>query len=314
MRKEDFVYAKYLSKQLQSFATRVHPLPGIQDNEAKRTFIFQIVESVRRIKFVQQVALRPISEARKNPSSTYFDPVRAAILYKQAADIDEASWLVFLFVHFGKNGRSGYRLIADVYGSLGQGKTWSWARASQNVLAFRHWLDKHQQDLKASAKVHRGFGNHRKYQSLSAWKPTGTGEAFHTYTQWVIKAGGHADLFARALEQADGDPEAAFAYLYGEMVAVSSFGRTAKFDYLAMIGKLGLSSIRPDSVHFGGATGPVRGAQLLFKGTLTPQTSTKLLESLSDSLAVSLRVDKQVIEDSLCNWQKSPFSAVRFRG
>ena len=314
MRKEDLIFAEATSKRLRAFDASVHPLPGIEDEDARRTFIFQIVESVRRIRFVQQVSQRPIAGSRKNPATEYFDPVRAAILYKEAGEIDEASWLVFLFVHFGKNAKSGYRLIADVYGKLGQGGIWTWAQINKDPLEFRGWLDKNQQNLKTSDNTHRGFGNHRKYQSLDAWKPNGTGEAVHTYATWVADSGNHAKLFANALEVADGDPEEAFAYLFTEMNAVKSFGRTAKFDYLAMIGKLGLAGIRPDSVHFDGATGPATGARLLFRGKLRSKDSSKKLESLSDSLASHLQVDKQVIEDSLCNWQKSPAAPVRFRG
>jgi len=314
MRKEDLVFTKATSRRLKTFEANIHPLPGIEDEEARRTFIFQIVESIRRIRFVQQVSQRSIAESRKNPATEYFDPVRAAILHKQVGEIDEASWLVFLFVHFGKNAKSGYRLIADVYGRLGQGTDWTWSEVSKDPLEFRHWLDKNQQSLKTSGGIHRGFGNHRKYQSLDAWKPTGTGEAVQTYISWVTNSGGHEKLFANALVAADGDPEGAFAYLYGALNAVRSFGRTAKFDYLAMIGKLGLAAIRPDSVHFDGATGPVTGARLLFSGKLKSKGSTKKLESLSDSLASHLQVDKQVIEDSLCNWQKSPTNPLRFRG
>ncbi|MDE3105920.1 MAG: hypothetical protein KGK08_12165 [Acidobacteriota bacterium] len=314
MRKEDLVFAKATSRRLKTFEANIHPLPGIEDEEARRTFIFQIVESIRRIRFVQQVSQRSIAESRKNPATEYFDPVRAAILHKQAGEIDEASWLVFLFVHFGKNTKSGYRLIADVYGRLGQGVIWTWAEVGKDPLAFRHWLDKSQQNLKTSGDIHRGFGNHRKYQSLDAWKPTGTGEAVQTYISWVTDSGGHKKLFANALVASDGDPEEAFAHLYAELNTVRSFGRTAKFDYLAMIGKLGLAAIRPNSVHFDGATGPVTGARLLFSGKLKSKGSSKKLESLSDSLASHLQVDKQVIEDSLCNWQKSPTDPIRFRG
>jgi hypothetical protein len=314
MRKEDLVFAEEMSKRLKAFEVSIHPLPGIDDGDARLTFIFQIVESIRRIRFVHQVSQRPIAESRKNAGSEYFDPVRAAISHKRAGDVDEASWLVFLFVHFGKNAKSGYRLIADIYGKLGQGGDWTWAEISKDPLAFRHWLDENQESLKTSDGIHRGFGNHRKYQSLDAWKPAGTGEAVQTYTSWVTDAGGHDKLFANALAVANDDPDEAFAYLYSDMSTVKSFGRTAKFDYLSMIGKLGLAAIRPDSVHYDGATGPVIGARLLFSGKLKSTDSRRELESLSDSLASHLQVDKQVMEDSLCNWQKSPTDPVRFRG
>ena len=51
-----------------------------------------------------------------------------------------------------------------------------------------------------------------------------------------------------ACEQAKGDPRKAFDILYHSMGAVASFGRTARFDYLTMIGKLGLAPIEPGSL------------------------------------------------------------------
>lgn len=314
MRNDDLFFARQTFKRLRSFEANIHPLPGIADDPARQTFIFQIVESIRRIRFVHQVSQRPLGESRKDPATVYFDPIRAAILYKRAGEIDEACWLVFLFVHFGKNIKSGYRLIADVYGKLGQGGIWTWVEAVKDTFAFRHWLDKNQQNLKTSDDIHRGFGNHRKYQSLDAWKPNGTGEAIQTYIAWVMNAGGHGRLFSSAIAFANDNPEEAFRHLYRSMNAVKSFGRTAKFDYLAMIGKLELAAIRPDSVHFSGATGPLSGARLLFTGSPKSKSSAKQLEPLSNLLASYLEVDKQVIEDSLCNWQKSPIRPVRFRG
>ncbi len=135
-----------------------------------------------------------------------------------------------------------------------------------------------------------------------------------SYISWVTGAGGHLNLFQGSGVSENVDPEVLFGMLYKSMACVRSFGRTARFDYLAMLGKLGVAPITPDSVHFEGATGPVTGAQLLFTGKLSSKASRKSLEDLSDALATHLQVDKQVIEDSLCNWQKSPTKATRFRG
>ena len=55
------------------------------------------------------------------------------------------------------------------------------------------------------------------------------------------------------------------------MDALKRFGRTARFDYLTMVGKLGLANIAPGSPYMVGATGPLKGAALLFRvaGPLT---------------------------------------------
>jgi hypothetical protein len=263
---------------------------------------------------VSQVAARPISPYRLDPSSDLFDPVRASILKKRGGDFDEAGWLIFLFTHFGKNLKSGYQLIRDIYGKLGGPGNWDWAATSGDTFGFRHWLDRNQLALKTDPLNHRAFGNHRKYQSLDAWKGNGTGAAIESYIVWVRHAGGHEALFAAALASAKGNGRTAFEILYRDMNAVRSFGRTAKFDYLSMIGKTGLAEIEPDSVHFQSATGPVEGAKLLFGGARNARIPISSLECLSDALADAIGIGKQAMEDSLCNWQKSPTIPVSFRG
>lgn len=109
-------------------------------------------------------------------------------------------------------------------------------------------------------------------------------------------------------------PRAVFADLYVSMSAVKRFGRLAKFDFLSMLGKLGVAPIDPDTAYLKGATGPLRGARLLFGGDTSSRISTVVLESRLQELDQRLNVGMQVLEDSLCNWQKSPERYVYFRG
>ena len=59
-----------------------------------------------------------------------------------------------------------------------------------------------------------------------------------------------------------------------------------------------------------GATGPKRGGELLFGTQKDAATLDRWLVELNTELDVGM----QVLEDSLCNWQKSPHRFVRFRG
>ena len=100
-------------------------------------------------------------------------------------------------------------------------------------------------------------------------------------------------------------------------MAVASFGRTAKFDYLTMIGKLGLAPIEPGSTYMHGATGPLSGARLLFGGRKTAPLTRSDLEAWLVELEARLHLGThgmQVLEDALCNWQKNPRTFVPFRG
>jgi len=179
--------------------------------------------------------------------------------------------------------------------------------------AFRDWLELHETRLKTE-NVARHFGNHRKYQSLDSRSPTGTGAAFETYVRWVSPPRTHEILFANAYRNCAQDSKATFDFLYKSMKDVASFGRTARFDYLTMIGKIGLAPIEPGSPYLEGATGPVLGARLLFGGRPDAAISRSSLDTWVIELGAHLGVGMQVLEDALCNWQKSPTQFKGFRG
>lgn len=302
--------ADRISLRLAEFERAHGLLPGIEDEAHRKTFIHQIVESIRRIEFVRTIATRPVSEQRRSPVSTIYDPLRAAILFKRDGQFDEACWQVFLSVHFGKSLASGWIFPRDVYGRLGQGGVWGWNEVSDDVTGFREWLTENQAQLKGSDGITRRFGNHRKYTSIRADAENGTATTVESYVGWVNDAGGHYALFNAAIEQNQGDPKLAFASLFDEMSVVRSFGRIGKFDYLTMIGKLELAAIEPDSAYMSDATGPLIGAKLMF-GELSPKRHYDLL---AQRLGIALNVNMQVIEDALCNWQKSPEEFIAFRG
>ena len=95
---------------------------------------------------------------------------------------------------------------------------------------------------------------------------------------------------------------------------VLRFGRLGKFDFLALLGRLNLAPIKPGSTYLAGATGPLRGARLLFGGSPTAQLNGTTLEEWLRELDAELDVGMQVLEDALCNWQKSPTNFEHFRG
>lgn len=312
MRPRDRRLAQQLEAGLRSFEIQDMPLPGIADRGNRVCLIEQLVESLRRIKYISVIFGQPLSQSRADPTTHLFDPIKAAVLRMRAGLADEAFWLVFFSVHFGKHRIDGWRLARDIYGRLGSGQPWEWQRTSPDPAAFRVWLAASQAQLKDSA-LPRRFGNHRKYQSLDAWSAAGTGAAFATYIAWVRPPRTHDDLVQDARARANQDPKATFEYLYRSMETVASFGRTARFDYLTMLGKLGLAVIEPGSTFMEGATGPYAGAVLLF-GRTNPPMSRSTLDNCVIRLGAQLSVGMQVMEDALCNWQKSPSAFKPFRG
>lgn len=313
MRPKDVNLSKQLKARLLSFASKVRSLPGLTSDARREAFVEQIVESIRRVKYIAVIREQQLSARRADPSSEMFDPIKAAILRMREENLDEAFWLVFLSVHFGKHRRSGWRLVRDVYGRLGGQPIWNWAQISADPKEFRRWLHREEGRLRGDG-IPRHFGNHRKYQSLDARTPTGTGAAFETYVTWVGPPRTHEIFFADVYKNSGRNPKAAFDHLYKSLSAVASFGRTAKFDYLTMIGKVGLAPIEPGSTYLQGATGPLHGARLLFGGRTGAVIERSTLDKWLIELGAELGVGMQVMEDALCNWQKSPTRFKRFRG
>ncbi len=308
MRPKDIPFSQELEQRLNLFAEAIHPLPGINNQNDRVAFLEQLAESIHRVQYVSKLREIEISEKRINPSSDLFDPIKGAEFHRRNGNIEEAFWLIFLSVHFGKPLKHGWIRVSDVYGSLGKGPNWTWDLISNETAAFRSWLAENQHAIRGT------FGNHRKYQSLDAIKNSGTGNAIATYVKWVMNFGTHQELFDNALRKTD-DRRKAFDLLYHSMERVISFGRMAKFDYLSMIGKLGLADIEPGSTYMEGATGPYAGGNLLLLGKRRSNSyNRRRLDELLIKLDEFLQVGMQAIEDSLCNWHKSPGKFIAFRG
>lgn len=286
-------------------------LPGIAAHENKDALIEQMIESIRRVDYVAAVKARDISQDRGDPTSMHFDPIRAAILHYRVGDVDEACWLIFLSIHFGQALKTGWLLTRDVYGALGQGPVWSWKRTSFNPEALSDWIAANYVTLKSDG---RRFGNHRKYESIDPTRRYWTGSVIESYIAWVMEHGSHGALFNYALAQSGGNPRGAFRLLYKSMNCVKRFGRTGKFDYLTMVSKVGITEIIADSAYLSEATGPLRGAKLLFCGRTNAPQSAATLERQLSIMDSTIQVGMQVLEDSLCNWQKSPGRFKRYRG
>ena len=298
--------ASRLSTALGSFATSRRPLPGIALDASLATLVMQMVASVRRLEYTEALLKRPIDPARADPGSDLFDPERAAILHMRAGRADEAIWLVFLATHFGKHPRHGWRMLRDVYSGLGC-RSWTWERVSKSPAAFRAWLTQH------GGAVGGCFGNHRKYESINGDRPSGTGAAVESYVAWIGPTRSHQRRFAELVREGGNNPDIIFEHFYQRM-NIARFGRLGKFDFLCMVGRLGLAPISPGRAYLKGATGPLRGARLLFGGNPEAPLRELLLEDLLIELDSDLQVGMQVMEDSLCNWQKSPTRFIHFKG
>ena len=313
---ESAVHPKYreleqkLGAQLAGFDASVRALPGVSAPANRTTLARQFAESCRKIDRTESFRKRAISPERGAPSSPRFDPEMAAVLAANSGDVENAFWLVFFSVHFGRHREDGWLLARQIYGAFGVEPYWTWARISGDPSSFRSWIS---DVIKAGTRTGR-FGNHRKYETLDPKSPAGTASVFESYIEWTQKWGSHLGMLTEISAQANGDAERMFALLYRSMNAVRRFGRLGKFDYLTLLGKLGLAPISPDATYMAEATGPLKGARLLFTGNAAEALSAQELEEEVRRLDSILGIGMQAMEDGLCNWQKSPARFKPFRG
>jgi hypothetical protein len=280
-------------------------LKGLADAATIDTLARQFVASLRRESYYRLVQAKPISAKRSDPNDPSFDAERAVAFHMQHGNLDEAGWLIFLMTHFARRPDTKWLRLQDVYGRRGEGR-WDWPTVSANPAAFYSWLAANWKSIRGN------FGNHRKYESLQPTAMRPIQQTIADYLAWIGPAG-HGKFFSDAVRAAGNSPETIFEYLYGTM-KVASFGRLAKFDYLTLAGRYGLVPIKPGSAYLDGATGPSRGARLLVDGDPSSATSSVMLQAELDALDARLKFGMEVMEDALCNWQKSPFEFVHYKG
>lgn len=310
------IEATSLVSNLRHFSRNEHSLLGLSSDAHYETFAMQIIDSIRRIKYVETIfnTTKTYSSLRTEPNSELFDPLFAAKLYSEQGCYDEACWLIFLATHFGKNIKTKWQLCRDIYSGLGT-TTWTWDNITENFEHFEDWYQSSSSKLVSSSKE-RQYGNHRKYETLKYNSKRSIPKVFKSYIDFIGNTKSHEARFAEAISISS-KPDILFEILYSNMRSVISFGRTAKFDYLTMLKKTKLLDLEPSHLFLNGSTGPIKGCRLLFNNNKENGDSVKVLNEKLLLLSAILPIEylrMQVLEDALCNWQKSPNSYMYFGG
>lgn len=292
----------------EAYSDSIGGIQGLSTPERRYAFACQCVDSLRRVHFVQTIQDRPLNPSRADPASPLFDPIRAALIKKFEGHFEEAAWLVFLATLFGKHRRQGWVTTAQIYGGANAQNPWTYERIVGNMEGFLEWL------ANPAEKIWRFVGNHRKYLSLSATKPNGTGATISSYIEWTARYGSQRNAIDSHIDAAEGDECVAFALLYESLRIVSGFGRTARFDLLCMLQKVGLANIAADRTYLEEATGPLHGAALLFRGNPNITRDKRELDRALCDFGAALGLSPNIMEDAVCNWQKDPNKYVPFRG
>lgn len=303
-----------IASALTSYNETKERLAGLSSSARVETLAAQFVDSVRRVGYAEHLRDSSHSDVRADPASHLFDPLRAAVLQNRRGNTDEAWWLVFLATHFGKHSRDGWRLARDIYGRLGQGGLWDWPTISSAPQSFIDWYKSNEAVFLGADGQTRRFSNHRNYRTLKALSGKGPDDVLASYVEWIAPPRTPSEMIRGVHVEVGQNPHEVFDALYRTSGVLKEFGRLAKFDFLAMLGKLGIAPISPGHTYLSNSTGPLRGARLLFCNDCFGGQSARSLQLKLMDLGNFTGLSPQVLEDGLCNWQKSPEIYVKFKG
>lgn len=287
---------------IDNFEKTHHPIPGLQSAVRKDAFVRQLIDSIRDIEVCGIISRTSYHESFTDPQQMNFNPLKGAKYYFDAGNLDEAIWLVFLAIYFGKARPGKWNFLKAFYGGINSNFVWDWRTITTKKTEFDNWIGQEINVIKRQGK----FGNHRKRESLN-----NIVKSIETYFNWVGPSLSHQDLLDHAIRKKGKNPHDLFAFFYDTLSSVYRFGRMAKIDFLCMLGKLGIVLIEPGRPFINESTGPLAGARLIF-GIHDKND----LESVSTDFANELGCpfSMQIVEDAICNWQKSPTSYIRFTG
>ncbi|WP_296405613.1 hypothetical protein [Psychrobacter sp.] len=262
----------------------------------------QLLDRVKEDERVENLFKSDIHQEVSDPKSECFNPIKAIIFLKDK-HYDEACWLSFLLIYTDDSDESDWAFMRKLYGAEGLGLktalTWEVVNDAPHLLSDR--LD---ELVTALAESHPKpkFGHHRAYESLKHLPMV-----FTSYIGFIHEQGGHEAAFG--LKDKSVDRTDYFKTRYDLIRQnVYRFGRLSTFEFLCLLGKMRLADVEPNSCYIAEASGPKRGARLLF-GML----SNEQLDEHAIGLANYLEVSYQQLEAALCHWQKSPNRFIKHR-
>ena len=276
-----------------------HPLPGLNTHDSRERFVEKLVHSELKLR---ALSMRKFGGSA-NPHKKDFHPLKAIVDLIEKGQRDEAVWLAFLTTHFG--GPAARKTIRLFYGKFGKGRR-DWATVRKNTDEIRLWMTSHPKKVKRLR-----FANHRKYETNNPNNPVGTAAVIYSFREWVKRNGRGLPYKAlRSVAKSSTSPERGFDQAYLKL-DVTRFGRTAKFDFLCLLGNLKILDVSPPHCYLAEATGPKSGALLMVIGKKSGRVTTEVEATILE-LRNHLGVPVEVMEDALCVWQKRPKSSPKF--
>lgn len=262
------------------------------------TLALQTLDSIKRIQIYE--SYRERAQNADNDSLSYYHTYIPFILtQRKTISLENKIWFLYLATYFGKSRKSKWDLFRRAsFDSNNE------LLSVEGILSNR----KNYFDYLKSIDFFKDadFSNHRKFIA----KRLEGNKGFINSSNYVL------DNLSKFLFTSF----VSFDEVYCRSHKIPNFGRMAAFDFTSSLCKCELKVKEPESMYLKNSTGPLVGLGYFLKmangKNITKANKVKFGNELlewflknSDIFMVA-----QVLEDSICNWQKSPKSYMRYFG
>jgi hypothetical protein len=284
--KQLFFTATDIEDKLLAFHCNEHPLPVIASPVDLGHIASLIAGAANELTGLTETAANSLTTAVTDPGNSNFDPLATAVWWFYRQEIEEACWLLFLCSYIGKHPKQNWNLLRTIYGGLYGGNVWTWKEVSAKSEAFQGWLLHHQTELGESGSM----GDAHKCVVFDYQKAMVAAKDIGNYISWVRHEGNHEQLLGNALVIGKKEPAAVFHYLYLSMNERVRIRKSIKFNYLCLIGAIGLASVEPGQPYLSDLLFSKKGARWLFGTDKMDKIPTRELNEVVISLAQYLEL------------------------
>lgn len=271
---------------LLAFHRNRHNLPGIASDDGLKRVTSLMTSAVNSFRALTETEGCLLGVDVADPSEIDFNPMAAAAWYHFRQETDEACWLLFLRSYIGRHVKQNWNLLRAIYGGSTDGKEWTWKQVSKDGEIFRDWLLHHQDGLAKNGSM----GEAHKYVAFTSEKASKMGRDIQSYIRWVKSEGSHQELLTKSVNISKEQPAVAFHHLYQSMIEQVKVKKSINFNYLSLIGAIGLARVEPEKPYLNDLLFSKIGARWLFGSDKTNKIPTNELNDMVISLARHLEI------------------------
>ncbi len=268
------------------------------EDDVINTLCYQTIDSIRRISIYKKYA-----EKAKNAEELnlpfYYTSNPFTLSQRSSLNIGSKVWYIYLATYFGKSNKSKWKLFYKA--AFRKDET---LIRVEEILASREQYYSHLSNIDLFENA--DYSNHRKFTKKSLVGEKG-----------VINS---MDYFLDNLDDYSHAKPIDFNIIYNNALKIPNFGRLAAFDFTSSLCKCNLNVKDPISMYHHNSSGPLRALKDFLILADCKDLSKSAQIKLGDDLLYwffqhsDIEIVAQVLEDAICNWQKSPRHYQRYFG